>query len=129
MSVSAYPTPVRFGFLGLCEGALLGLLVGWWLQTHFYPPMIYFGAGVAVAAAYYFLLSIGRGSALAAPIVILSMLIWGIVGWNLGGYIFKIFAISRSGVSMLDTVMAWKIVAALVFAFIAYNDKASISER
>ena len=126
MAVSAYPAPVHVGFLSICEGGLLGLALGWWLQTHLQPPVVFVGAGVAVAGAYYFLLHAGRGSALGAPVIIISMLIWGAVGWNLGSYLFRMAAISGSSMTLLDTVTAWKVVAALVFAFIAYTDKASM---
>ena len=127
MTVSTYPTPIHFGFLSICEGAALGLVAGWWLQSHLYPPAVFIGCGIVVAGLYYFLLTAGRGSSLSAPIVIVSMMIWGFVGWHAGGYAFRMFSITPSGVTMLDTVTAWKVVAALVLAFVAYSDKASMA--
>ena len=127
MSVSAYPRSSHIGFLGLCEGPLLGLYAGWWLHLHGRPPMVFFGAGVAISCAYYLILNAGRDSALGTPIVLLSMAIWGFVGWNLGALAFQMFGLGWSGGSVLDRVVAWKIGTALLFAFIAFGNKAVLS--
>ena len=129
MSVSSYSTQPNVGFLSLCEGPLLGLVIGWYLKGHFEPPLIFVGAGIAVAALYYMVLNFGRGSAMAAPIIILSMLIWGFIGWSAGGFIVRIVPVSAFGMSVSDSVIAWKCLAALIFAFVAYSDKAYLAGK
>ena len=124
---STYSTPVPFGFLGACEGAALGLVTGWLLRNHQQPPAVFIGCGVLVAAGYYYLLNLSRGTLLSLGIIVLSMVIWGIVGWQAGGFAFKLVGMTHTGVGMIDTLVAWKVLAALLFAFIAYSDKASRS--
>ena len=91
------------------------------------PPAVFIGCGILVAAGYYYLLNLGRGTILSLGIIVLSMVIWGIVGWQAGGFAFKLVGMTHTGGGMIDTLVAWKVLAALLFAFIAYTDKASRS--
>lgn len=128
MVASANPNTVRFGFLGVCEGVMIGVFAGWWLQTHHQPPLVYFGAGVALAGLYFLILNIAQGNTMSAPIVILSMIVWGLFGWHLGGYLHQILPVARFGFATVDSVMVWRIVGSLLFALIAYSDKTQIRE-
>jgi len=106
---------------------MLGFYAAWWLQTHGRPPGVFIGAGVAISCAYYLILNAGRDSALGTPIVLASMAIWGFIGWNLGAFGFQTFGLGAGGGAVLSSIVAWKIGAALLFAFIAYSDKAALS--
>ena len=126
MARSSYPTPVPFGFFNLGESALVGILLAIWLKAHPYAPIVVIGGGVGVACAYYLLLEFaGRQSWIGAPMLILSVIIWAYAGWNLGDFAFRTLG-GHIGSSMLDSVTAWKGLVALLFAAIAFTDKASV---
>lgn len=126
MSGSTYPHQTPLGFLTICEGPMLGAVVGWWLQIHLQPPPVFIAAGVMSTALYLLLLKAGRDSALGAAVIIVSMVLWGMIGWHLGGFLCRSFAMRGIGSMLFDTVTAWKVGAALLFTFVAYNDKASM---
>jgi len=125
MSASMHQRRSDVGFLGLIEGPLLGFYLGWSLQAHGMPAVVFAGSGIALTCAYFMMVNAGGGSAMNAPVTLISMTIWAFVGWNLGGFCYHAFVASMGNGAMLHSVIAWKFCPAAVFAFIAFADKTS----
>lgn len=125
MSASTSPTPVSFGFFGLCEGILLSLATGWWLHGLGQPPIVFVGAAIVVASLYFIWLSTVLGSAFNKTVMIGSILIWAVVGWRIGEQAYYMFASSKAAMTVLDAMIGWKIIGAVVCACVAYTDKAA----
>lgn len=126
MAHSTYSSPIHFGFLSICEGIILSLIVGWWLQAHGQPTPVFVAVAVLVSALYFLWLSVGSGTALTAPIMVLSMAIWAVVGWYMGQYAFQILTKSHVTMTFADTAIIWKVVGAMLLGFLAYCDKVAM---
>ena len=123
MSAPPYVAEPGYGFLSLFEGAALGIAAGWWLQSHYHPPATFVGAGLAVTILYAVLVSCCRKASLLFPVIIVSITVWGLLGWVLGDFAYSWLGGPSMKVQFLGNPLAWKLTGSALFGFMAFSDK------
>ncbi len=123
MAVPIYAPEPSAGFLGIFEGAALGIAAGWWLQMHYQPPAMFVGAGIGVTAAYAAFVSCCRRVSLMFPILLVSVALWATLGWVLGGYAFNWLGDPLIRMKLFATAAAWKATGAVAMGILAFTEK------
>ncbi len=125
MATSTYAPEPTTGFMGLFEGAALGIAAGWWLAAHYLQPVAYIGGGVAVTALYMTLIAFCKRSGFVLPILLMSLALWCTMGWIMGGYAYVWIGSPLLQIKLFANPVAWKFTGALVMGALALGEGSS----
>lgn len=124
MSTSTFAQHPHTSLLSVAEGAVLGIALAWWLQMHAQPAPVIVVAGIVATTTYLAILNTIRGSSFSMPMILVSMAIWGTVGWLAGPYLYQWCGGALMRGALLTSPHNWRIGAAIVLVFIAFFDRA-----
>jgi hypothetical protein len=112
-----------YGSLTLFEAAITGAYAGWMLQESGYSTPEVFAGGLIGLIGYTLLVRISDGSFLILPIAIMSIAIWGCLGWALGGLAFDALGGAHMKAAFLAEPTFWRWACAVALVAVALSDK------
>lgn len=115
-----------YGSLTFVEAAIVGGYAGWFLQRTGYSTPEFVAGGVLAMVAYIVLVRMSDGSFLNLPLALLSIAIWGCLGWALGGVAFDAVGGAHMKAAFLAEPTFWRWACAVALIAMALADKQTV---